>query len=148
MQRRSKRSLADTACVCTNWLAGSITAKSFPIGQQKSISAEDTFERDLSLAEMGPMIRGLAEKVWAASRKESRIARTVVLKLKTSEFVILTRSHTPCSPPSSCEELANIALLLRERAELGLEQRLRLLGVGLSNFRESDDVQEQSGFFE
>jgi DNA polymerase IV len=114
----------------------------------KSISAEDTFERDLSLAEMGPMIRGLAEKLWAASRKESRVARTVVLKLKTSEFLILTRSHTPCSPPSSCEKLANIALLLKERAELGPEQRFRLVGVGLSTFRESDDVQQQSGFFE
>jgi prolyl-tRNA editing enzyme YbaK/EbsC (Cys-tRNA(Pro) deacylase) len=29
------------------------------------------------------MIRRLAEKAWTASRKESRIARTVVLKLKS-----------------------------------------------------------------
>ena len=65
----------------------------------QSISAEDTFERDVPLAETEPMILRLAEKVWAASRKESRIARTVVLKLKTSEFHILTRSHTPLSPP-------------------------------------------------
>jgi len=35
-----------------------------------------------------------AAHTWAASRKESRIARTVVLKLKTSEFKTLTRSHT------------------------------------------------------
>ena len=32
------------------------------------------------------MIRSLAEKLWSASRKEPRTARTVVLKLKTSEF--------------------------------------------------------------
>ena len=38
----------------------------------------------------------------------------VVLKLKTSEFSILTRSHTPRTPPSSCEELTSIALSLRE----------------------------------
>jgi DNA polymerase IV len=114
----------------------------------KSISAEDTFERDLLLAETEPMIRGLSEKVWAASRKESRIARTVVLKLKTSDFNILTRSHTPSSPPSSCEELADIALLLRDRAELGPRQRFRLIGVGLSNFREPDEAPEQSSFFE
>src|SRR5207245_160204 len=81
----------------------------------QSISAEDTFEQDVLLAEMEPMIRKLAEHTWAASRKESRIARTVVLKLKTSEFKILTRSHTPCSPPASCEELTSIALSLRER---------------------------------
>jgi len=102
----------------------------------QSMSAEDTFEHDVPLAETEPMIRRLADKVWSASRKESRIAHTVVLKLKTSEFNILTRSHTPCSPPSSCEELINIALSLRERVDLGPQQRFRLVGVGLSNFRE------------
>jgi DNA polymerase-4 len=59
----------------------------------------------------------------------------VVLKLKTSEFSILTRSHTPRTPPSSCEELTSIALSLRERVDLGPQRRYRLVGVGLSNFR-------------
>ncbi|HMF63382.1 MAG TPA: hypothetical protein VK608_04775, partial [Edaphobacter sp.] len=79
----------------------------------------------------------LAEKVWNASRKEERVARTVVLKLKTREFEILTRSHTPASPPESCEELTAIALALRERVELGSERRFRLVGVGLSNFQDA-----------
>lgn len=61
----------------------------------QSVSAEDTFERDVPLIEMEPAIRRLAEKAWSASRKEPRIARTVVLKLKTIEFHVLTRSHTP-----------------------------------------------------
>ncbi len=98
----------------------------------QSISAEDTFEQDVLLTEMEPMIRKLAEHTWTASRTESRIARTVVLKLKTSEFKILTRSHTPGSPPSSCEELTNIALSLRERVGLSRQQRFRLVGVGLT----------------
>src|SRR3989454_6660791 len=102
----------------------------------QSISAEDTFEQDVLLAEMDLMIRKLAEHTWAVSRKESRRARTVVLKLKTREFKIVTRSHTPGSPPSSCEELTSIALSLRERVRLGAQQRFRLVGVGLSNFRE------------
>jgi DNA polymerase-4 len=105
----------------------------------KSISVEDTFEQDVLLAETEPMIRRLAEKLWSASRKESRLARTVVLKLKTSEFKLLTRSHTPDSPPSSCEELTEIALKLRERVNLSPQQRYRLVGVGLSNFRERED---------
>ena len=113
----------------------------------QSISAEDTFEHDVPLTEMEPMIRRLAEKTWTASRKESRIARTVVLKLKTSEFKILTRSHTPGSPPSSCEELTAIALSLRERVGLGPQQKFRLVGVGLSNFLEPDDVSAQPGLF-
>ena len=102
----------------------------------QSISAEDTFEQDVTLTETEPMIRRLAEKTWSASRKELRIARTVVLKLKTSEFKILTRSHTPDTPPSSCEQLTDIALKLRERVALGPQQCYRLVGVGLSNFRE------------
>jgi len=107
----------------------------------KSISAEDTFEEDVPIAETEPMIRRLAEKVWAASRKETRIARTVVLKLKTREFKILTRSHTPSLPPSSCEELTSIALTLRNKVGLGPKQRFRLVGVGLSNFDEPSDTE-------
>lgn len=65
----------------------------------QSISAEDTFAQDIHLSETEPMIRHLAERVWLASRKEARIARTVVLKLKTSEFKILSRSYSPPAPP-------------------------------------------------
>jgi DNA polymerase-4 len=114
----------------------------------QSISAEDTFERDISLAETEPMIRRLAEKVWSASRKEPRIARTVVLKLKTSEFNILTRSHTPNVLLSSCEELTCIALSLRDRADAGPHRRFRLVGVGLSNFRKPEEAPEQSALFD
>ena len=64
----------------------------------QSISAEDTFSSDVPLAETESIILRLAERVWAASRKEPRVARTVVLKLKTSDFHILTRSHTPQLP--------------------------------------------------
>jgi len=113
----------------------------------QSISAEDTFEQDVLLAEMEPMIRKLAEHAWTASRKESRIARTVVLKLKTSEFKILTRSYTPGSPPSSCEELTNIALSLRDRVGLRPQQRFRLVGVGLSNFHDPADAPAQPALF-
>src|SRR6202041_1146749 len=102
-----------------------------PDRSTQSIAVEDTFEQDVPLSETEPMIRRLAEKLWSASRKEPRIARTVVLKLKTSEFKIVTRSHTPGSPPSSCEELTEIALNLRERVNLDPAQRYRLVGLGL-----------------
>ena len=114
----------------------------------KSISAEDTFEKDVPLEETEPMIRRLAEKVWAASRKESRTARTVILKLKTREFDILTRSLTPEHPPSSCEELTDIAISLLERVDLGPQQKFRLVGVGLHNFREPEEAPAQPVLFE
>jgi DNA polymerase-4 len=114
----------------------------------KSISVEDTFQEDILLADTEPMIRRLAEKLWSASRKESRIPRTVVLKLKTREFKVLTRSHTPDDPPSSCDELTDIALKLRERVDLGPQQRYRLVGVGFSNFRELQETESQPALFD
>jgi len=112
----------------------------------QSISAEDTFEQDVLLADTEPMIRHLAEKTWAASRKESRIARTVVLKLKTAQFHVLTRSQTPVSPPNSCEELMEIALSLRDKVTLDPKQKFRLVGVGLGNFHDSGEGTELSLF--
>ncbi len=113
-----------------------------------SVSAEDTFAEDVLLGELEPMIRRLAEKTWAAAGKQERIGRTVVLKLKTSDFRILTRSHTPPVPPASCEELTRIALSLVGRVGQGTEVRYRLVGVGLSNFHEADDPQLQPELFE
>jgi DNA polymerase-4 len=112
----------------------------------KSISAEDTFEQDVVLAETEPMIRRLAEKAWLASRKESRAAKTVILKLKTAEFRVLTRSQTPPSPPASCEEFTRVALSLLDRVGVDAQQRFRLVGVGLGNFREAEDGSELSLF--
>ena len=114
----------------------------------QSISVEDTFETDVLLAELEPMIRHLADKLWSALQKELRIPRTIVLKLKTTEFQILTRSHTPSTPPSSCEQLTDIALKLRERVSLSPQQRYRLVGIGLTNFRESEQSGPQPLLFE
>lgn len=112
------------------------------------ISSEDTFERDLPLAELAPHIERLAEKTWQGyqrelARDDSRVARTVVLKLKTSDFRILTRSLTPGEAPSSLQQLTQIACDLRARVALADETLYRLVGVGLSGFagREAEDAQ-------
>ncbi|WP_295685933.1 DNA polymerase IV [uncultured Nevskia sp.] len=109
-----------------------------------SVSAEDTFAEDVPLSALEPMIRQLAEKTWAAAMKTPRVPRTVVLKLKTREFRILTRSLTPPQPPASCAELTDIALALCGRVETDAEARYRLVGVGLSNFGEPDAVSPTS----
>ena len=116
----------------------------------QSISAEDTFEQDIPLAELEPHIRRLAEKAWNAARKTSRIGRTVVLKLKTADFHILTRSLTPGRPPESLEQFANIAVELRDRVNLPADRLYRLVGVGLGNFcdaSELSDAPEQPPLF-
>jgi DNA polymerase-4 len=112
------------------------------------ISAEDTFEHDLLLEELEPHIRRLAEKAWIGYSQESeRVARTIVLKLKTSDFRTLTRSLTPASRPTSAGELADIACALRERVDHPAGSRYRLVGVGLSGFVARDSYQAQTDLF-
>ena len=113
----------------------------------QSISAEDTFERDLPLAELEAPIRTLAAKVWTATRKTERVGRTVVLKLKTKEFRILTRSRTPPLPPRSQEELETIALELRAHVDRPGSALYRLVGVGLANFADAEAADPQGALF-
>ncbi len=111
-------------------------------------SAEDTFERDLTLEELGPHLERLAAKAWAGAAREGRIGRTVVLKLKTPAFRILTRSLTPDVPPASPAELARIALALRERVGASPGERYRLAGVGLANLVDADAASVQGVLFD
>jgi len=112
----------------------------------QSISAEDTFEHDVPLDAIDTRIRELAAKVWAATRNTDRVGRTVVLKLKTREFRIITRSYTPSTPPRSAQELADIASGLRGHVELPATTLYRLVGVGLGNFRDADAMPQPELF--
>ncbi len=115
------------------------------------VSAEDTFEHDLTLDELAPHIERLAEKTWAAHQREAqdgRLARTVVLKLKTSDFHTLTRSFTPSTRPASAAELAGIACALRDRVERPADARYRLVGVGMAGFVDADSFVAQSDLFD
>ncbi len=116
------------------------------------ISSEDTFEHDLPLDALEPHIQRLAAKTWESydrelARDPERIARTVVLKLKTSDFRILTRSLTPLERPACLEQLARIACDLRARVPLPADTRYRLVGVGLSGFADRDDGTAQAELF-
>ncbi|MBJ6983346.1 DNA polymerase IV [Luteimonas sp. MC1750] len=114
----------------------------------QSISSEDTFEQDLPLYAFEDALRRLAGKAWDATRRTPRVGRTVVLKLKTSDFRILTRSHTPDLPPASLEEFTAIALALQERVQLPAQTRYRLAGVGLAGFRDPEEAPVQPPLFD
>ncbi len=99
-----------------------------------SVSAEDTFDNDQPLSELAPHIRRMAARTWQAARKMERMAYTVVLKLKTAEFRILTRSLTTPLAVDSEEILADRAVSLLARVDLPDSTRYRLVGVGLAGF--------------
>ena len=118
----------------------------------QSISSEDTFATDLPLSELEPHIRRMATKAWESYARErrqhpERIARTVVLKLKTSDFRTLTRSLTAAEPPTTEQAFADIACALRERVDLPAHTRYRLVGAGLSGFAEPDGSRAQDDLF-
>lgn len=113
----------------------------------QQVSAETTFENDLLLADVLPTIDVLAQRVWEQGSRKRGIGRTVTLKLKTDRFRILTRSLTADGPPASAHALASAARRLCERVGLPADTRYRLVGVGMSNFPEPQEMQRQPPLF-
>jgi DNA polymerase-4 len=119
-----------------------------PHRERLQVSCEDTFENDLTLEALEPHIRRLATRCWAHhQRRHGRVARTVTLKLKTSDFHILTRSVTLLAGLDAASDLAAIACALRQRVDQPGGTRYRLVGVGLSGFVDADSYIAQADLF-
>jgi DNA polymerase-4 len=106
----------------------------------KSVSAETTFERDLSdSAELMPILRKLSERVSERLKQGGISGRTVVLKLKTSDFRLRTRNDRLDAPTDLADRIfgAGKALLARELDGT----RFRLIGIGVSDIGDADLVQ-------
>lgn len=118
-----------------------------PDREAKSVSHEETFERDLTdLAVLGREIDSMAGRVGKRLRDSAFSGRTVTLKLRRYDFTTLTRSQTLPQPTDDARQIAAIARRLL--ADAGAEGGLRLLGVGVSGlslyaqgdlFAEDDD---------
>lgn len=113
----------------------------------QQVSAETTFSEDVRLEAIGEAIDRMADKVWNQALKKGALGRTVVLKLKTDRFRILTRSQTSLNPPASAAELAAVARLLCERVDLPAQTLYRLAGVGMSNFADPREQSRQPDLF-
>jgi len=103
-----------------------------PGGEMKYISSETTFNSDLSkLADLESVLWRQAEQVSARAKNHELAGRTVVLKLKTSDFRLRTRSTSLHSPTQLADRIFRTAQDALKREADGT--RFRLLGVGLSN---------------
>ena len=100
-----------------------------PDAPARSISAETTFDGDLSdVRALADALWPLCERVAARLRHSDAAVRTVVLKLKTAEFQIVTRRHRLPTPTQLAEVLYRTTLPLLAREADG--RRFRLIGVG------------------
>jgi len=103
-----------------------------PGGEMKTISSETTFNSDLSkLADLENVLWRQAERVSARAKAYELAGRTVVLKLKTSDFRLRSRSTSLDSPTQLADRIFRTAQAALKREADGT--RFRLLGVGLSN---------------
>jgi DNA polymerase IV len=102
-----------------------------PDREVKSVSHEETFERDLTdLAVLTAEIDSMSGRVAARLRSSAFSGRTVTLKLRRYDFTTITRSQTLPQPTDDARQIA--ATARRLLAEAGTSGGLRLLGVGVS----------------
>ena len=98
--------------------------------EAKNVSAETTFNIDLSSRDdLAPVLRALSEKVSARLKKAGIAGRTVVLKLKTTDFKIRTRNRQLGAPTRLADRIFETGLQLMEKELDGT--RYRLLGIGV-----------------
>ncbi|MGH6922540.1 MAG: DNA polymerase IV [Propylenella sp.] len=97
----------------------------------KSISAETTFEQDYSRADdLLPQLRRLAERVSAPMKRQDLAGRLVVLKLKSADFRLRTRSVHLDRATNLADRIFRAGRELLEREVDGTEYRLIGIGVG------------------
>ena len=102
----------------------------------KSISAETTFSKDIGSADELREIAGrLSERVASQLTRKGLAGRSVVLKLKTSDFRILTRTRSLAHPTQRADLIfENVAALIDREAD---GQTYRLIGVGVGDICEA-----------
>ncbi|GGC75702.1 DNA polymerase IV [Enterococcus wangshanyuanii] len=100
---------------------------------RKSVGKEHTYGTPLTTqAQVTAQLRQLAERVEASLEHVQKHGKTVVLKVRYSDYTTVTRRQTLPEYISTKEELFYQANLIWEEI-LGLEQGIRLLGITLTN---------------
>ncbi|MCD8071756.1 MAG: DNA polymerase IV [Alistipes sp.] len=100
---------------------------------RKSLGAENTFGRDtFDPGEIRAELEAMGKKVWRRKTEKDFTGRTVTLKLKFSDFRIITRSRTLPWPVASQGEMLSVAYSLLEGVDLSA-MPVRLAGITLSN---------------
>lgn len=102
--------------------------------EPKSISRETTFERDLHARHDRQSLTGiftaLCERVAEDLRRKGYVGRTIGVKLRYTDFQIVTRDLTLPAPTAEAASIRQAAGECLRRVPL--EQRFRLLGVRVS----------------
>ena len=115
-----------------------------PDEPSRSVGAEETFEEDLTgRAALLPHLLAQAERTARRLREAGLRGRTVTLKVKYSDFTLVTRR---CTLAAATDDGAAVFAAAREQLErVELDRPVRLIGVSVSGF---EARAEQLGLFE
>lgn len=114
-----------------------------PEHERKSVGRETTFSEDVR--DRGVVERtllDLLDDVTQRLRKNGLAGQTVTVKLRTGDFVTVTRQDTLAIPANTTDEIWSTARDLLAKADC-TEQPIRLVGISLSAF---DEVRQLSLF--
>jgi DNA polymerase-4 len=107
------------------------------IGSQRALG-----RRPRSAEELDATLVALIDRVTRRLRAASRVCRTVVLRLRFSDFTRATRSHTITEATAQTRTLLGVARELLAAAQPLLRERgITLLGVALTSLMNADEVQ-------
>lgn len=106
-----------------------------PARAEKSISAEETYDKDLSERhDMERQLLRLTERTSSRLRKAGVAAGTVQVKIRQADFQTFTRQKRLRPPGNGTDEIFELAReLLRAWLADNPDARIRLLGVGGNN---------------
>ncbi|MBS1584177.1 MAG: DNA polymerase IV [Bacteroidetes bacterium] len=107
-----------------------------PHRETKSAGAEDTFPYDLTtVEEMDRELERIAGLVHKRLQKHNLKGRTITVKIKYSDFRVITRNHSLVHATDDLRIITNTAKELLRSTDLA-DVQIRLLGISLSNFHE------------
>ncbi|HEX6222474.1 MAG TPA: DNA polymerase IV [Acidimicrobiia bacterium] len=108
-----------------------------PDSHAKSISVEETYERDLESNEViETALLSLAQRLSSRLRRAGLRGRTITLKLRYSDFTTISRSHTEPAGLDGARALFSIAIGLA--ADRDRPDPVRLLGLGAGSLEPVD----------
>ncbi len=111
-----------------------------PEHDRRGMSAENTFNTDLTTAEdLEAELWPLCEKVASKARRDGVASRVIVLKLRRTDFKIVTRRKTLPEPVQTARALFAVG---RELLKPELGRPYRLIGIGMADIHDAEDAPE------
>jgi len=115
-----------------------------PDSETKSIGHEDTYETDITDLETAQVeLLDLAERVAARLRRLGLRGRTITLKVKYSDFRLITRSVTHADATDDGGRLYREAVSLLSKTQVG-RRPVRLLGISVSSLTDKPGTAQLS----